>query len=111
MRKLKSRGAVLFVLTVSQFFALTLWFNATAIIPQLIPHFNLTRNEVDLLSTTVTVGFVVGCMTSSLFNLPDIIKTRNIFVFSSIAGGLSNAVSTFSPSFFGADYRNHVSVF
>jgi len=47
----------------------------------------------------VTVGFVVGCMISSLFNLPDVIKTKNIFVFSVLAGGLSNALSSFSPSF------------
>ena len=101
MKKLKSSGAVLLVLTVAQFFALTLWFNATAVIPQLIPYYDLSQNDVDLLSMTVTVGFVVGCMISSLFNLPDVIKTKNIFTFSALAGGLSNAVSSFSPSFSG----------
>ena len=99
MRKLESSGAVLLVLTVAQFFALTLWFNATAVIPQLIPHYGLSSNDVDLLSMAVTVGFVVGCMISSLFNLPDIIKTKNIFIFSVLTGGLSNALSSFSPSF------------
>ncbi len=88
-------------MTVAQFFALTLWFNATAVIPQLIPYYDLSQNDVDLLSMTVTVGFVVGCMISSLFNLPDIIKTKNIFTFSALAGGLFNAVSSFSPSFSG----------
>ena len=101
MQKLKSSGAVLLVLTIAQFFALTLWFNATAIIPQLIPYYDLSRNDVDLLSMTVTMGFVVGCIISSLFNLPDVIKTKNIFVFSALAGGLSNALSSFSPSFSG----------
>jgi MFS family permease len=101
VRKLKSSGAVLLVLTVAQFFALTLWFNATAVIPQLIPYYDLSQNDIDLLSMTVTVGFVVGCMISSLFNLPDVIKTKNIFTFSALAGGLSNAVSSFSTSFSG----------
>jgi MFS family permease len=101
VQKLKSSGAVLLVLTVAQFFALTLWFNATAVIPQLIPYYDLSQNDVDLLSMTVTVGFVVGCMISSLFNLPDVIKTKNIFTFSALAGGLSNAVTSISPSFSG----------
>jgi len=65
----------------------------------LIPYYDLSQNEVDLLSMAVTVGFVVGCMISSFFNLPDVIKTKNIFIFSALAGGLSNALSTFSPFF------------
>jgi MFS family permease len=101
VQKLKSSGAVLLVLTVAQFFALTLWFNATAVIPQLIPYYDLSQSDVDLLSMAVTVGFVVGCMISSFFNLPDVIKTKNIFTIAALAGGLSNAVSSFSPSFSG----------
>jgi len=97
--KFKSRGTVLLVLSVAQFLALTLWFSATAIVPQLTSHWSLSGFDVDLLSMAVTGGFVVGCLASAFFNLPDIIKTRNIFVVSALAGGLSNFMSSFAPSF------------
>jgi len=97
--KRKSRNAVLLVLSVAQFLALTLWFSANAVIPQLTSTWNLSGFDIDLLSMAVTVGFVVGGLASAFFNLPDIIKTRNLFIFSALAGGLFNSMSSFAPSF------------
>lgn len=99
MLKRKSRNAVLLVLSVAQFLALTLWFSANAVIPQLTSTWNLSGFDIDLLSMAVTVGFVVGGLASAFFNLPDIIKTRNLFIFSALAGGLFNSMSSFAPSF------------
>jgi MFS family permease len=48
---------------------------------------------VDVLSVAVTVGFVVGCLTSAFLNLPDVFKAKNVFVFSALAGGLANSIS------------------
>ena len=99
MLKLESRGTILLVLSVAQFLALTLWFNATAIVPQLTSHWNLSEFDIDLLSIAVTGGFVVGCLTSAFLNLPDVIKTRNFFIVSVFAGGLFNSMASFAHTF------------
>ena len=99
MFKYRSGSAALFVLSVAQFLALTLWFSTNAVIPELTIHFNLSRFDVDLLSMAVTVGFVVGCLASALLNLPDIFKAKNVFIVSALAGGLSNSMSSFATSF------------
>lgn len=99
MLKRRSGDAVLLVLSVAQFLALTLWFSANAVIPQLGSYWDLSGFEIDLLSISVTGGFVVGGLASAFFNLPDIIETRSIFTISALAGGLSNSMSSFAPSF------------
>lgn len=100
MRRLNSRWAVLFVLSIAELFAFTLWFSVNAIVPQLAAIWVLTGFEISLLNIVVQIGFVVGAFISSLFNLPDIFKTRNVFIWSALLGGATNFFITyFVPPF------------
>lgn len=99
MFKVDSSGKTLFVLSVAQFLALTLWFCTNAVVPQLVLRLNVSGFAIDLLSMAVTFGFAVGCLTSALLNLPDIFKTKNIFIVSALAGGFFNSISSFTTSF------------
>ncbi|MFQ6126918.1 MAG: hypothetical protein ACE5R6_20255 [Candidatus Heimdallarchaeota archaeon] len=95
MHRLNSRWAVLFILSVAELFAFTLWFSVNAIVPQLTAIWVLTGFEISLLNIVVQIGFVVGAFISSLFNLPDIFKTRNVFIRSALLGGATNFVITY----------------
>ena len=99
MFKIKSRSTALLVLSVSQFLALTLWFCTNAVIPRLAHQFDVTGFHVDLISVSLTIGFVVGCLASAFLNLPDVFRAKNVFVASALAGGLANSLSSLAPSF------------
>ena len=100
MRRLNSRFTVLFVLSIAELFTFTLWFSVNAIIPQLGVIWVLSGIEIGLLSMVVQIGFVVGAFFSSLLNLPDIFKTRNVFICSALFGGTTNfVIAYFVPSF------------
>ncbi len=86
-------------MSVAQFLALTLWFCTNAVIPRLAHHFDVTGFNVDLISVSVTIGFVVGCLATALLNFPDVFRAKNVFIASALAGGLTNSLSSLAPSF------------
>lgn len=92
MFTLKSKSIVIIILSLAELFALTLWFSANAIIPQLTALWNLSAFEVSLLSIFVIIGFVAGSLVSSFFSLPDVYKTKHVFALSAALGGLSNLI-------------------
>ncbi|MCH8905779.1 MAG: hypothetical protein IH840_01720 [Candidatus Heimdallarchaeota archaeon] len=82
MKKLSSQSSILLILSVSQLFGLSLWFATNAVLDQLKPEFNLNDSDLTLLSISVTMGFVLGGLTSSLFNLSDLMRATKFFFFS-----------------------------
>ena len=51
--------------------ALSLWFSATAVVPQLTTVYALDDGERAWLTMSVQIGFVVGALISAIFNLAD----------------------------------------
>jgi len=78
------------VIAVGQLFALSLWFSATAVAPQLQTSWNLTVGQVAALTLAVQIGFVVGALLSSALNLADVIPGRRLFSISAVLGALVN---------------------
>ncbi|MFH1481586.1 MAG: MFS transporter [Pseudomonadota bacterium] len=74
--------------------AMTLWFSASAVIPQLTSEWALSGGEKAWMTMSVQIGFVVGAILSALLNLPDRITTRYLFAASAFAGALLNAAIT-----------------
>jgi len=97
---MKKSHITLIIISVAQLFALTLWFSASAIVPQLIDKWNIGSFEIGALSIAVTIGFIVGGIISSVFSLSDVIKTKRIFVLSAILGALANYLITIFDSSF-----------
>ena len=80
----------LWSIAVAQLFALSLWFSASAVAPQLRELWGLSTGQEAGLTLAVQLGFVVGAVVSGLANLADVIPARRLFVVSAIGGSLAN---------------------
>lgn len=80
----------LWVVAGSQLLALTLWFSASAVAPQLQQVWRLSEGGVAWLTLTVQIGFVAGAFGSAVLNLADVIPTRRLFVLSALVGATAN---------------------
>ncbi|HSU80130.1 MAG TPA: MFS transporter [Candidatus Angelobacter sp.] len=85
----------LIVLAVSEFLALSLWFNASSISPQLIESFHLSNSLQPWLTSTVQVGFIIGSFISSLFGLSDRYKAKHLFIIAAFLGAFFNSLIVF----------------
>lgn len=70
----------------SQLMAMSLWFSATAVAPQLVAEWALTTSGESLLTLTVQLGFVFGALTLAVLNVADIVPSRRLFLISSLIG-------------------------
>ncbi|MBT8200855.1 MAG: MFS transporter [Acidimicrobiales bacterium] len=78
------------VIAVSQLFAMSLWFSATAVTPQLQSEWLLSEGEIAWLTLSVQIGFVVGAFSSAVLNIADIIPSRRLFGISAVIGLTAN---------------------
>lgn len=78
------------VIAGSQLFALTLWFSATAVAPQVQEAWALTEAGIAWLTLTVQLGFVLGAFAIAVLNIADIVPTRRLFVAAAVTGALAN---------------------
>jgi MFS family permease len=77
-------------------FSMSTWFSASAIIPQLREEWVLSNNTSAWLTIAVQLGFVLGAVLSSLFNLSDLISPRHVIFCGSLGASTVNAVLVFS---------------
>jgi len=98
-RYLKSKFAILIIISVSLLFSLTVWFSVNAIVDQLINLWALNEYDIALLSMILIFGFVTGGVFSALLNLSDTIKTKNFYSLFAGLSALTNFLVVFSPNF------------
>ncbi len=91
---LPGQRRALFAIAISQLLALTLWFSASAVAPQLEELWVLSGSQTAGLTLAVQVGFVVGALASAVFNIADVIPSRRLFVISGVGGLAVNAALT-----------------
>ena len=84
-----SRHALL-LLASAMLLAMTTWFSATAVLPQLHTAWTLTTVQASLLTIAVQVGFVVGALVSAFFNLADIIPARTLMLLGALGAAAVN---------------------
>jgi MFS family permease len=82
----------LILLAVAQLLAMSLWFSASAVAPALRDAWHLSAGQAAWLTMSVQIGFVVGALTSALFNVADVYPARYVFVVGALAGALCNAL-------------------
>lgn len=78
-------------IALGQLLALTLWFSASAVAPQLQEAWDLTVGQTAGLTLAVQIGFVIGALGSAVSGLADAVPSRRLFVGSSVVGLVSNA--------------------
>ncbi len=85
-----SQRRALATIAVGQLFALSLWFSASAVAPQLRDLWSLSTGQEAGLTLAVQLGFVVGALLSALFNLADVVPSRRLFLVSAFGGAVAN---------------------
>jgi len=74
----------------SQLLALTLWFSASAVAPQLEELWGLSSGQTAGLTLAVQIGFVVGALVLAVSNLADTIASRTLFTVAAVIGAAVN---------------------
>jgi MFS family permease len=70
------RGRALATLAAALVLAMTTWFSASAVVPQLRAEWGLSDTSAAWLTIAVQLGFVAGALVSSLFNVADVVPPR-----------------------------------
>ncbi len=91
----------LLLLALAELLGMTLWFSASAVLPQLIEAWDLDAGQQSWMTMSVQVGFVVGALLSALLNLADRIPARILFAACAFAGALFNAAIPFFDAGYG----------
>jgi MFS family permease len=78
------------MITLCELLALSLWFSATAVLPQLRAEFHLGALQSSLFTSAVVAGFVIGTLISAFFGLADRVESRRFFAVSAAIAGLAN---------------------
>src|SRR5882724_10215989 len=91
---LSSRRA-LFLLSLAQLLAMSLWFTGTAVIPQITTLWHSGLALGSWLTVAVQIGFAAGAITFALFNIPDVFSPIKVLVVSAVAAAAANAAFAF----------------
>lgn len=99
-RALKWRQVTL--LAVGELMAMTLWFSASAVVPQLTEQWHLSGVQAALLTISVQIGFVGGAFLSAALNVADRFQIRWLVAGGALAGAFFNALIPISGRWFCA---------
>jgi MFS family permease len=91
----------LLLLALAELLAMGLWFSATAVVPALRAHWNLTAAQAAWLTMAVQLGFVTGALGSALLNVPDLFAPRKVIAVGAAAGAALNALVPLLGTGFG----------
>ena len=89
-RETSSRRA-LFLLSLAELLAMSLWFTGTAVLPQVKALWHSGLGLVAWLTIAVQIGFSLGALAFAVFNVSDIYSPISVFVVSAIAAAAANA--------------------
>lgn len=67
------------------------WFSASAVLPQLRTQWHLSSSTGSLMTISVQLGFVAGCLASALLNLADLVRPRRLMLLGACSAALLNA--------------------
>jgi len=85
------KGRTLTLLSIAVLFSLSLWFSASAVLPQLIEEWELDGAAQSWMTMSVQVGFVLGALLSALLNLADRFPPHRLFAVGTVLAAAANA--------------------
>ncbi len=89
---------MLWLLAFAELLAMTLWFSATAVVPQLAGELDLDDAGKSWLTMSVQIGFVVGALGSAILNLADRFRAERLIAAGALLGaGFNAAIAVFEP--------------
>ncbi len=78
---------------------MTTWFSATAVVPELRELWSLSSAQAAWLTIAVQLGFVIGALSSAVFNIADRVPPRRLMLYGASLAGLANLCLLASPAF------------
>ncbi|MCF6367995.1 MFS transporter [Rhizobium halophilum] len=91
------RWRVLAILCAAVVLSFSTWFSAAAIAPEISREWTLSPAAAGWLTNGVQLGFVIGALLASLFNLPDIIRMNRLMAASAALAAVANAALLVEP--------------
>ncbi len=88
---MRKKWRTLILLAIAALLSFSLWFSASAVVPDLTEAWGLSDGGKTWLTMSVQIGFVAGTLISAMFNLADIIPARWFFAASAITAAFANA--------------------
>ncbi|MGI9600439.1 MAG: MFS transporter [Acidimicrobiales bacterium] len=82
--------SALVTLAVALFLAMTTWFSASAVLPQLRDRWDLTTSAASWLTIAVQLGFVVGALVLAMTSAADVVPPRRLILFGSLGAAMAN---------------------
>jgi len=70
--------------------AMTTWFSATAVVPQLTVQWDLSASQGSWLTIAVQLGFVAGALLSAGLTLADVLSPRRLMLLGALGAALAN---------------------
>src|SRR5512139_2581283 len=86
------------LVAVVQVLSLSAWFSATAAVPTLRTEWDISATAAVWLTASVQIGFVVGAITSTVFNLADRTTPQRLLGSSALGAAASTAALALSAS-------------
>ncbi|MGK2930575.1 MAG: MFS transporter [Acidimicrobiales bacterium] len=86
------RWSALIRLAFGMVLAMTTWFSASAVLPQLRDEWGLSAGAGSWLTIAVQLGFVVGAVASAGLNIADLVPPRRLMLLGSIGAATANAL-------------------
>ena len=96
MSELHAKWRNIAFIALAELLAMTLWFSASAVVPQLALEWGISDAQKAWLTMSVQIGFVCGAFVSAVLNLADRIDSRYLFCLCSICGAFFNASFAYS---------------
>ncbi|SFV36704.1 MFS transporter [Hyphomicrobium facile] len=94
----ESRWKMLAILSLAIVLSMTTWFSATAIVSELRAVWSLDAGAAAWLTNAVQIGFVVGALGASFFNLPDVVSARTLMSASAALAAAANLALLAAPN-------------
>ncbi len=88
---MRAKSANIFFVSVATLLALSLWFSASAVIPQLSTEWGLNGTMQAWMTMSVQIGFVVGALGSAILNIADKVEAPRLMAVSAVFGAIVNA--------------------
>ena len=86
------RTRALALLSVSLVLAMTTWFSASAVVPQLRDEWELGDTGAAWLTIAVQLGFVAGALVSAVLNVADVVSPRTVILTGTAGAAAANAL-------------------
>jgi MFS family permease len=81
----------MFFLATAVLLSMSLWFSASAVVPQLAEEWSLSTSMQAWMTMSVQLGFVAGALFSAILNLSDRFSAPRVVAFSATLGAIFNA--------------------